>query len=354
MPKWKRIKLDEFKFPEVVSYTKEYIKFHGQLPQGVKLYKTEENKNGHIMDCLKDDIIGVGEKFTGQVREFYNNGISLLIPKETKLAEPIRVEFNMDEENPMVIDQNIIIAGANSQVTLIFDYSTDEGVKAFHNGITKVYAEENSIVNIIKIQRLNDSSHNFDSNVAFVKGKGKVNWISIELGSHISGVNYRTYLENPVSEGNVDSIYLGDGNRRMDLEYTMVHKGARSISNIESHGVLMDSSEKVFRGNLDFKKGAKHSSGREVEYVILLDPTVKSHSIPALLCDEDDIEGEHAASAGQIHENQLFYLMSRGLTERESKKLIVEASFRPVLDKLPLEDLREIVRTEIDRRLLYV
>lgn len=116
----------------------------------------------------------------------------------------------------------------------------------------------------------------------------------------------------------------------------------------------MDHGTKVFRGNLDFKRGARHSKGVEEEYVVLLDPTVKSHSIPALLCDEDDVQGEHAASAGQINENQLFYLMSRGLNERESKKLIVEASFRPILDKLPLEDLRETINKEIDRRLMYV
>lgn len=354
MPKWKRIKLNEFKFPEVVNYTKEYTRFDKQLPMGVELCNIKETKNNLIINHLKEDITGVGEKFTSQVKEFYNNGISLYIPKNTKITEPIRVEFNMDEDNPIVIDQNIIVAEPNSEGTMVFDYSSNNTVEAFHNGITKVYAKENSIINIIKIQRMNDNSHSFDSNIALVEGQGQVNWISVELGSNISASSYSTFLEDEASEGNLASIYLGDGIRRMDLEYSMIHKGRRSISNIETRGVLMDHSTKVFRGNLDFKKGARHSNGVEEEYVVLLDPTVKSHSIPALLCDEDDVQGEHAASAGQINENQLFYLMSRGLTERESKKLIVEASFRPILNKLPLEDLKEVINKEIDRRLIYV
>lgn len=258
----------------------------------------------------------------------------------------------MDNENPMVIDHNIITAEAFSEVTVVFDYSSDNKTKAFHNGITKLYAKENSVINIIKIQRLGDISHNFDSNIAFVEGNGKVNWISVEMGSSISGSNFTTYLEREGSEGNLSSVYLGDGSRKMDLCYNMIHKGPRSISSIETKGVLMDKARKVFRGNLDFKKGARRSKGVEEEYVILLDPTVKSDSIPALLCEEDDVEGEHAASAGQIDENKLFYLMSRGLDEREAKKLIVEASFRPILDKIPLKELRETINEEIERRLI--
>lgn len=115
-----------------------------------------------------------------------------------------------------------------------------------HNGLTVIYAKENATVNIIKIQRLGDSSQSFDSNIAYVEGNGKVNWISVELGSYISGSNYRTYLDGEASGSNLSSIYLGDGIRKMDLEYTMIHKGPRSISNIETKGVLKDNSKKKY------------------------------------------------------------------------------------------------------------
>ena len=357
MPNWKRIKLNKFEFPKVVNYYKDYIKFDKQLPKGVKLKRIDKVKNNLIIDALNEDIVGIGQLFTSQVMKSFNAGIGLYTPNDVKVSEPIRIQFNIDKENPTVLDHNVIYAEENSQVSILFDYYTDDSVEGFHNGITKVYAKENSIVNIIKIQRMNDKSHNFDSNIAYVEGRGQVNWISIELGSHVSGSSFATFLKNELSEGNLSSVYLGDGHRRMDLEYSMIHQGRRSISNIETQGVLMDHARKVFRGNLDFKRGARHSNGSETEYAVLLDPTVVAHSIPALLCDEDDVQGEHAASAGQIDDNQLFYLMSRGLTEREAKKLIVEASFKPTLDKLNdfnLEDLRDDINKEIDRRLMNV
>ncbi|HLR21286.1 MAG TPA: Fe-S cluster assembly protein SufD [Tissierellaceae bacterium] len=353
IPNWKRISLDKLEFPEVADYTKEYINLDKQLPTGVELNRITDKEKKSFTDYLnKDNIHGVGKAFVSFVDKSYNSGISLYLPEDSKIDEPIRLDFKMNKENPNLIDQNIIVAESNSEVTLIFDYSTEDNIKAFHNGITRVYAKENSVINIVKVQRLNDISNSFDSNVAFVEGHGEVNWISVELGSSISGASYTTYLNDDASESNLESIYLGDGNRNMDLEYTVILKGRHSIGNIETHGVLMDQSKKVFRGNLDFKRGAKSSKGSEEEFTILMDSTVVSHSIPALLCDEDNVEGHHAASAGQIDDNQLFYLMSRGLSERESKKLIVEASFSPIIDQIPSKELRDIINNEVDRRLM--
>lgn len=331
------------------NYTKDYLNTKDKLPEGVKLNKITEG----IDYLYVHETQEIAENLASFSEETFNSGIVLYLPKNTKIDNPIRIEFNMDNENSVVIDHNIIVAEAGSEVTIVIDYSSNDKVEAFHNGVTKVYVKENSVINIIKLQRMNDVSSSSDSNIAFVKGRGKVNWISLELGSNTSNSSYTTLLEDEASEGNLHSIYLGDGTCTIDLEYSMIHKGSRSISQIETRGVLMDKAKKVFKGTLDFKRGARHSKGVEKEYVLLLDPTVKSDSIPALLCEEDDVEGEHAVSAGQINKNKLFYLMSRGLSEKEAKKLIVEASFRPIIDKIPFEDLREIITNEIDRRLIY-
>lgn len=346
---WKRIGLEDFGFPDVTDYGKEYIG-HGQLPtEGVELCKTDEARDKKIdlneFGRQNSELISFADKN-------YNSGIFLSLSRNVKIQEPIKVEFNMDMENPTVIDKNIIVAEAGSEVTIIIDYSSDDTAKVFHNGITVVYAEDNSEINIIKIQRMNSLSRNFDSNISYIEGQGKVNWISVELGSDVSGVNFTSLLKGEASESTMSSIYLVDGVRRMDLEYSMIHQGARSVSNIESKGVLKDNAKKVFRGNLDFKRGARSSKGVEEEYVILMDPTVKSDSIPALMCGEDDVIGEHAASAGQIDESKLFYLMSRGLSERDAKKLIVEASFAPIINRIPSESLQTLITSEVERRLV--
>ncbi|HHV38981.1 MAG TPA: Fe-S cluster assembly protein SufD [Tepidimicrobium sp.] len=351
MINWNRIELKGYRLPTAIEYHEEYVDYE-ELPMGVELTNINKVENKLIAERVNDDITGVDKNITSYVMDNYNSGIGLYIPEDIRIDEPIRLNFNMDDESPMVIDNNIVISSPNSRSTLVVDYYSNGDTRAFHSGVTKVYAMENAVVNIIKIQRMNDHSYKFDSNIAHIERGAVVNWISIEIGSIISGSNYTSILKDEASEGNLYSIYLGDGDRRMDLEYTMIHKGRRSISNIETKGVLMDNSVKVFRGNLDFKRGARLSKGMEQESVVLLDPTVKSHSIPALMCDEDDVQGEHAASAGQVDRDQLLYLMSRGLDFNEAKRLIIRASFRSVLERIPMEELRGLIYDEIDRRII--
>ena len=338
-----------------IKYTKDYLGNMESLPQGVKLCKTTELTDKMMIKYLDfKDVENIGENSIPFSEKPFNSGISLYIPKNTIIDNPIKIEFSMDKDNSLVLDYNIIVGQPYSQATILIDYNSSGKVDSCHKGFTKVYAKENSIINIIKLQRMNNCSSNLDSNIAFVYGGGKVNWISVELGGSISGSNYKSVLEEEASESNLSSIYLGHNSCNLILDYTMIHKGPRSISNIETRGVLMDTARKTFKGTLDFKKGARHSIGVEKEYIILLDPTVKSDSIPALLCEEDDVEGEHAVSAGQIDKSKLFYLMSRGLSENQAKKLVVEASFRPIIEKIPFENLQNIINDEIERRLMYV
>ena len=117
---------------------------------------------------------------------------------------------------------------------------------------------------------------------------------------------------------------------------------------MQVRGALLGTSDKIFRGTLDFLEGSKGSVGRENEEVVLLSPTVRNRSVPVMLSHEDDVDGHHAVSVGKIDEGKLFYLMSRGLDMADAQRLIVEASFHPVLDRIEDEGLK----AEIDKVLM--
>lgn len=338
--------------PRILDYKKEYILVNKELPKGVVLNNQPREDLLPLNSTELRDFKGVGERFLNLARKEYNSGANLLVPRGVKIDDTITIQFSMDQDNPTVINYNTIVAEEDSDVNIIIDYTSSKEVKAYYVGLTKIYAKDRATVNIIKVQRMGDRSFNLDSNIGITEGGGKINWLSVEIGSSISSTNFSTYLTGQASKSNLSSMYLGDGDRKLDLEYNMVHMAPRSISNIDTKGVLKDKARKMFKGNLDFKKGSRLSEGIEEEYVILLDPTVKSDSIPALLSHEDDVIGEHAASAGQINENKLFYLMSRGLDESRAKKLIVEASFRPIIDKIPFKDLKDLISDEVERRLM--
>ena len=230
-------------------------------------------------------------------------------------------------------------------------YNSEDEAKAYRNGIIRVVAGRNSEVKIIKIQTLNTESENFESSKIEALGQGKVEYYSVELGAKVNGISHKSYLEEDAAEIYIKPAYLADFERKLDLEYSIVFKGRKSIGEIQGRGAVKDTAQKVFRGNLYFERGASKSEGREGEFAILLDKNVKAHSIPTLFCNEDDVIGEHAASVGKVDEAKLFYLMSRGLSESRAKKLIVESSFRPILDNIDDEAIKEHLMEELERRI---
>ena len=173
----------------------------------------------------------------------------------------------------------------------------------------------------------------------------------MELGAKINGISNKSYMEEDGAEIYIWPAYLADKDRQLDLEYSLVFKGLRTVGEIQARGAVKDTARKVFRGNLYFRQGASKSEGREGEFAILLDKGVDAHSIPTLFCDEDDVIGEHSASVGKVDEAKLFYLMSRGLSESRAKKLIVESSFRPILDNIDDEMIKENLLDELERRI---
>ncbi|MBZ9686222.1 Fe-S cluster assembly protein SufD [Clostridium estertheticum] len=346
-------KLKDFHMPNVPKYNKAVIKqddFAGVLVQETNIKKVNYD---FIESYFNKEKYGVSEELVLLARNSNNTGVLIHAPQGERLLKPIQIEFYGDKENEVIIDNNLIIAEENSEITVVMEYLTEDETLVFHNGLTKIYAKDGAVVNVIKVQRMNKFSQHFDSNVAYVGHGAKVNYISIELGGEKTVTNYVTNLEETSSEANVKSIYLADKKSYVDISYIMNHFGRRSVSNIECRGALKDEAKKVFRGTIDFKKGASRAKGSEEEYAILLNKNVKSDAIPLLICGEDDVEGKHAASAGKIDENKLFYLMSRGFSEKEAKKIIVEASFRPIIDLIPVEELKVRIEAVMQERLVY-
>lgn len=262
---------------------------------------------------------------------------------------PIAVNYAVNGDDDTIIDLNLIIAERASNMTVMFDYSSEK--RGFHNGLTVVIAKDGSNVNIVKIQRLSDDSSNFDNNIIITGNDASVRWTQVDLGSRVDAYDITAELEGTGSSAYLNSIFLGTKNQSHDMSYKVNHIAPRTESNVDVKGALKDTSKAVFRGNLDMKRGAKKAKGNESEVVLLLDKTVRSDAIPALWCSEDDVQANHSASAGQIDENKLYYMMSRGLSIDEAKLLMVEASFNPVIDTLPSDTMRESIRDYIGRRI---
>ena len=175
--------------------------------------------------------------------------------------------------------------------------------------------------------------------------------VRIELGGKVSVCGTRTLQDHNKSEYNLDAVYFGRDNDVLDYNDVSVQIGKDTLCEMHTAGVLTGNADKILRGTVDFRRGAKRGVGHESEDVLMFSPTARNRTAPLILCGEEEVEGQHAASVGRLDESKLYYLRSRGLSESQARRLMVDARFAPAIEKIPLEELRTEVRETVARRL---
>ncbi|TCL38710.1 hypothetical protein EV210_103189 [Anaerospora hongkongensis] len=339
--------------PAVTEYRKQSVCQAG----GTKVKITEISACRDVINRLETENrlkAGASDATSVFAATYFNSGYFIETAPGEKCEKPVVLQYELDEENPVLVDQHFIYARENSELTVVIRYSSQAGSKAYHNGLTKIVACAGAVVRLIKVQLLAGDAYHIDAVGTAADEQSVIDCTLIELGAQQIISNCQTRLAGAGSAGNINSIYFGDKHRQIDIHYQLSYQARETVGEIKARGALLDQSKKTFRGTLDFIKGASGARGKEEEYAVLLSPEVRNRSIPLMLCSEDAVEGQHAASAGKVDENKLFYLMSRGLSETEAKKLVIEAAFQPILAEVPLAALKEEISNYVQGRLSHV
>ena len=217
------------------------------------------------------------------------------------------------------------------------------------------FEEEIITVDDGEVKKISDVNLSADESARKIKinvGKSaRIELSAVDLGRGNFSADIEINLDGDDSTAEINSVYFGDGKRKLDFNYVIRQRGLRTNAVMNVRGALNDECNKIFRGTLDFQRGAKGSIGRELEEVIILSDSVRNRSVPLMLSNEDDMDGHHAVSVGRLDDAKIFYLTSRGLDKFAAEKLMVEAAFNPVLEKISDENLREKILNELQRRL---
>lgn len=278
-----------------------------------------------------------------------NYSIKINIPQNTKVQEKIKLEFNFDEENEFLVENVEIILEKNSEAKFEILYSSETNNNTFHNGKLNITLEENSKANIVVSNLMNIEADNLYEMQNELKENALLEYTIVEIGGKNKISNYYSKLEGENSKNLLNVIYLGKEKDVIDINYNMETYGKSSKAYINVQGALTGYAKKNFKGTIDFKEGCKRAIGKENENCILLSKNAKSKSLPMLLCHEEDVEGEHGVASGKIDENKLFYIMTKGISYDEARKLIIKANFNEIIKSICNEELENKIREEIDK-----
>lgn len=212
----------------------------------------------------------------------------------------------------------------------------------------KIYAEENAKVHLSMAQTLEKSEISFWDIGGELKENASVEIIKLEAGSKKAYIGTLMNLSGAKSSFDAQIGYYGKDKQKLDMNYVARHTGKRTVSNMETNGVLEDGAFKLFRGSIDFKPGCSGSKGDEKEEVLLLGDDVVNQTIPLILCSEEDVEGNHGASIGNLDEKTMFYLNSRGFSEEAAQNMVARARIDSICEKIADEYVKEKVERKLD------
>ena len=268
------------------------------------------------------------------------------IAENVEVSEPIVLVSEITDGVAQLRSQ-VIHAKAGAHVTVIMEYRASENASGFFGNSTKILAERGAQVQLVQVQRLSEKCEHFDDVGGIAEEDAAVEIVRLDLGAAkvwngccISLLGDRSRFENHTG------FYCAEDSR-YDMNYVAEHRGKKTESDMDFDGVLKKGAQKTFRGSLDFKKGSSGSVGAENEDVLLLDDDVINRSIPLILCQVEDVDGHHGATIGQIPEEILFYMSSRGLSEEAARQLVIRSRLLKVAARIPQDALREQLQKEI-------
>lgn len=277
-----------------------------------------------------------------------NYSINLTIPEYTKINNPIIINFNFNENNNVLIDNIKIVMEKCSEAEFVLNYS-GKNAECFHYLKQEILAKENSKSKVIIANMLEKKAKSFISIENIEEENAKVDYVLVEFGGNTKISNYYSKLNGDFSQNNLKTIYLGTDQDILDINYNIEIYGKNAKCYIEAQGAINGKSHKNFKGTIDFKQGCSNSKGIENENCMILSDEAKSKSLPMLLCKEEDVEGEHGVSSGKIDESKLFYIMTKGISYEDAKRLIVKANFNNIIKEIELEDMQEKIIEKVDK-----
>lgn len=282
----------------------------------------------------------------------FQDGAFIHIPDRVVLEKPIHLIFlsMADKEPSASYLRNLIVVGASAQVRIIETYSSLEESRYFTNAVTKIVAKEGSVVEHCKIQEESKAAFHVATLQYQLERGSNVFSNSISWGGALVRNDINSVLEQG-AECTLNGLYLADGKQHVDHHTTIDHAKPNAASHELYKGVLDGTASAVFNGKVIVRKDAQKTDAKQTNRNLLLSENAVINTKPELQIHADDVRCTHGATIGQLDENAMFYLRSRGIGKDEARNLLVHAFAREIIDRIHPQDLREWLDCELTKRL---
>jgi Fe-S cluster assembly protein SufD len=317
-----------------------------RAPEGIRFEPLDEHHP------RLGELVGADEKFAAHNAAVWKHGLLVEVPKGVELEQPLYVRIANSVDDGSIFWRLLVVAGEQSRFTLIEEYaSARPDLPGYSNAAVELFVEQGAKLEYVSLQNLSRETWHFASHHARVERDAELDWVAGGFGSKKGKVRIQNDLAGPGATSRVTGAYFSDGTQHLDYDTFQEHMAPSTTSDFAFKGALRDESSCVWRGMIRVERDAQKTNAYQENRNLLLSAKAHADAIPGLEILANDVRCTHAATIGQVDREELFYLMSRGLSKAEAERLIVRGFFSEILDRIQLEPVRDALGAALEARI---
>jgi Fe-S cluster assembly protein SufD len=295
-------------------------------------------------------------KFAALNGALWSGGTFLYVPKDVILDMPLHAFSSLTAGGASIFTHTLVIVGQNANVSFVEEYaSPDISGQALNAGVVEMFLAQNSRLNVVTLQEWMGDVLDISVLRALVDRDSRLDWLVVGVGNGVTKANIEARLRGVGATAQMLGVLWGYGKQHTDYHTVQDHAGPHTTSDLLYKAALADEAKSIFSGRIRVEKGAQGTDAYQTNRSLLLSPNASAFPSPNLEIEANEVRCSHGASVGQVDQDQLFYLMARGIPKDQATRMIVEGFFTDVLAREMVtsvrEHLAELIVRKMDERL---
>jgi Fe-S cluster assembly protein SufD len=271
---------------------------------------------------------------------FWQGGTFVYVPKGVQVPLPLRAATWLKTRHS-AFSHTLIVLEAGARAVFVDEYeSATDDRQAFNNSAVEILVGDDAQLDYVNWQDFGRNVYSFTHERARVMRNSTLHWIVAGLGTRLTKSFMDANLAGQGSSALMSGAYFVDGNQHLDYDTEQNHLVPHTTSDLLYKGALKDEARSVWQGNIHVYPGAQRTDAYQANRNLSLSHAARADSIPGLEIEADDVRCTHGAAISQVDKEEIFYLMARGIPYKIAEQLIVNGFFKPVLDRIPMDNVR--------------
>jgi Fe-S cluster assembly protein SufD len=345
--------LDALDFGELVDPLNQAERKEQTGPENVEVLRFEEAVHEHE-DLVREQFGSVVDpeenRLTALSTALFTTGTVVHVPENVD-AEDVTIRTTMNSRS--LFNYTLVVTERNASVTILERQSTGDDLagERYYSGVVEIAGGENAFTQYGSLQDLSQDTYNYTKKHGNADTYGTINFVEGNVGSRLTKTTVGTDLNGNGSETKIVGAFFGHEDQHFDLDSRVFHNEENTTADLVTRGVIDDDARSVYEGTQHVGREAWNTSSYQRENTLMLSDESEADASPKLIINNHDTEASHSATVGQIDQEDLLYMTTRGIPDQLATDMLVKGFFVPVLEEVEVNELREDLEARVEERL---